>query len=416
MRSLAGDAFTPALPATTSSASSRPPFSTVEDCLDRIHADGPELLSTDSLRQDIQWFAAQQRALEAISARWLAELDRRERQAPTDPLNSCVAWLQDTLHLTNSAAYGQVRAARSLDQLPRTAAAFRRGELSAQHVGVLCQAMDQAARTTLPESEVETALLEAARGMAPRQLLDHWRQLRYQADQAAGLEAEEEARRRRWLTLRQTWSGSFRIEGELDPEGGSILKTAIQALVPPPSRRPPEDDRTPDQRRADAVVELARHRLDAGDLPERGGEKPHLMLVADLATLRLEPGSRLAELDWGPLVTGETARRIGCDASVTPVLVGAAGEILHVGRRSRTVPAGTRRALNLRDRHCQWAGCRMPAERCVAHHHRHWADDGDHRLSNLSLWCDRHHSLLHPENARFRRDSGRQVAVQSRAP
>jgi hypothetical protein len=31
--------------------------------------------------------------------------------------------------------------------------------------------------------------------------------------------------------------------------------------------------------------------LAAGELPERGGEKPHLMLVADLATLRrgLEP-------------------------------------------------------------------------------------------------------------------------------
>jgi hypothetical protein len=106
---------------------------------------------------------------------------------------------------------------------------------------------------------------------------------------------------------------------------------------------------------------MARYRLDAGDLPEQGGEKPHLMVVAELSTLRLEPGSKLAELDWGPLVTGETARRIGCDASVTPVLVGADGEILHVGRRSRTVPAPTRRALNLRDRHCRWAGCRRSA-------------------------------------------------------
>jgi hypothetical protein len=140
------------------------------------------------------------------------------------------------------------------------------------------------------------------------------------------------------------------------------------------------------------------------------------MLVADLATLRLEPGSPLAELDWGPLVTGETARRIGCDASVTPVLVGAAGEILHVGRRSRTVPAATRRALNLRDRHCQWAGCRVPADRCRVHHRHHWADGGDHKLPNLGLYCERHHALLHPENARYQRGACREAAGQSRAP
>src|SRR5262245_10554585 len=114
MRSLADDP----LPSTTGSASSRPPFSTVEDCLDQIHADGPEQLSSDSLRQPILWFVTQQRTLEAISARWLAELDRREQQAPPDPSASCVAWLQDSLHLSNSAAYSQLRSARKLEQLP----------------------------------------------------------------------------------------------------------------------------------------------------------------------------------------------------------------------------------------------------------------------------------------------------------
>src|SRR4030081_782898 len=92
--------------------------------------------------------------------------------------------------------------------------------------------------------------------------------------------------------------------------------------------------------------------------------------LADLATLRLEPGSRMAEMDWGHLVTGETARRIVCDAAVTPVLVGDDGEILHVGRTTRTVPAATRRALNLRDRHCQGeeGTCPVPAEECTPHH------------------------------------------------
>src|SRR2546429_4336851 len=121
------------------------------------------------------------------------------------------------------------------------------------------------------------------------------------------------------------------------------LKKALRGLIERPL---PDDHRDHDQRRADAMVELARRRLDAGDLPERGGEKPHLVVVAELATLRLEPGSRLAELDWGALVSGETARRIGCDAAITPVLVDEGGRILHLGRRTRSVSPRLRRELN----------------------------------------------------------------------
>ena len=171
------------------------------------------------------------------------------------------------------------------------------------------------------------------------------------------------------------------------------MKTALKGLL---GLRSKDDERTPEQRRGDAVAELARRRLDAGDLPERGGERPHLTLIAELSTLRLEPGSPLAELDWGPLVTGETVRRLGCDAAVTPVLVGTGGELLHVGRRSRSIPRPVRRALNLRDRHCQSGGCPVAAEDCTPHHRRHWSEGGPHVLSNLTLYCGVHHRHSQP--------------------
>ena len=260
--------------------------------------------------------------------------------------------------------------------------------------------MEQLHKTRLEGLDVESELVDAGRHMDPRQLQHHFAQLRYQADQEAGLAAEEEERQQSYLHLRERWSGSFVIEGQLDPEGGSALRTVLTSLM---GRRQAGDERPPSERRAAAMGQLARDGLELGDLPERGGEKPHLMVVAELGTLRLEPGSRLAELDWGPLLTGETARRIGCDAAVTPVLVGQEGEILNVGRRTRTVPASTRRALNLRDRRCQWRGCTVPASQCQPHHIRHWADGGSSRTPNLRLYCERHHQLLHPENARFRR-------------
>jgi hypothetical protein len=274
--------------------------------------------------------------------------------------------------------------------------------------------MEQVPKTCLAPSSVELALVEAGRRLDADELHRHWVQMRYQADQGAGLEAEEEQRRRRWLRLTETRWGSFRLEGELDAEGGVTLRTALRRLM---GRRPAGDERTPEQRRADAIAELARRQLDSGELPERGGERPHLLLIADEATMRREPGSRMAQLDWkGPLVTGETARRIACDASVTRVTVGPDGEVLRVGRRSRTIPAPTRRALNLRDRHCQGPGCEMPADLCTPHHRVHRADGGSDELDNLELRCDHCHGLLHPENARFRRGATGPGASQSRAP
>lgn len=379
------------------SAYDGPPFSSVERGIAAIEADGPERLTATAIQEDLRWFASVQRALEAASARWLAELDRRPLPDRADP---CHLWLQDTFHLTPNAAYAQVRTARQLQELPRTAAALRRGELSTQHVSVICRAMDELRKTCLDRSDTESELIGAGTQMDPKQLLRHWQQLRYRSDQEAGVAAEEEQRRRRWLSLTRRWDGGYWLEGELDAEGGETLKTALKSLG---RRRSKDDDRTAVQRRADGLVELARYRLDAGDLPERGGERPHLVVVADLATLRLEPGSRLAQLDWGSLVTGETARRIGCDANITPVLVDGNGELLHVGRRTRTVSPRMRRALNLRDGHCQGRGCGAPPEDCTPHHIRHWADGGPTELPNLELYCPVCHAKRHPENDRFRR-------------
>ena len=409
MRLMAAPNKAPALSYGSTGGYVPPSFASVEEGLAIIDRGGPENLTSDTLREDLKWFTIQQRALEAMSARWLAELDHREQQASKDDSRddffSCSRWLSETLKLTPNAAYAQVRTARMLEQLPWTAAAFRRGEISSQHVAVIRRAMEQVPKTCLDPSDVEPALVFAARQMDTFNLEQHWQQMRYQADQEAALEAEEERRRQRWLSLRQISTGNYRIEGVLDAEGGATLKTAIRGLLGP---RPANDDeRTPAQRRADAMVELARRVLDAGDLPEQGGEKPHLLLTAELSTLRLEPGSRLAQLDWGPLVTGETARCLADDASITPVLVDDRGEILHAGRSSRSVPRQLRKALNLRDRHCVSPGCTTPPELCVPHHRRHWADGGRTNLRNLELRCDIHHGRLHPENHRFR---------QSRAP
>src|SRR5215831_17326939 len=95
----------------------QPPFAPVERGLFLIDARGLEELTTDRLRDDLKWLVRQQRSLEAISARWLAELDGRREPSPGDP-ERCTQWLADTFQLTAGAAYSQLRTVRVLDHLP----------------------------------------------------------------------------------------------------------------------------------------------------------------------------------------------------------------------------------------------------------------------------------------------------------
>ena len=96
-------------------------------------------------------------------------------------------------------------------------------------------------------------------------------------------------------------------------------------------------------------------------------------------------GQSALEEAGGIRVSAETARRLACDAAQVTMRHGPAGEVLSVGRRTRTISPALRRALAARDRHCRFPGCR--ATRCDVHHVRHWAHGGETALSNLVLLC-----------------------------
>ncbi len=102
-------------------------------------------------------------------------------------------------------------------------------------------------------------------------------------------------------------------------------------------------------------------------------------------------------------VSAETARRMACDAATVTMRHGSGGEILDVGRRTRTISPALRRALAARDRQCRFPGCGNL--RCDAHHLQHWADGGRTALDNLVLLCRRHHRAVHEEGFRVTLDA-----------
>ena len=104
-------------------------------------------------------------------------------------------------------------------------------------------------------------------------------------------------------------------------------------------------------------------------------------------------GQAVLEDAGGLRVSAATAQRLACDAGRVVMTHGSGGEVLDVGRKTRTIPPALRRALAARDRRCRFPGC--TARRCDAHHVRHWAHGGATRLDNLIHLCRRHHRAVH---------------------
>jgi hypothetical protein len=107
------------------------------------------------------------------------------------------------------------------------------------------------------------------------------------------------------------------VNGLLDPEAGQVLVAALEPLARPASA---DDPRSGGQRRADALVELARRSLEAGRLPQSGGVRPQLTVTVELASLLGPDGLGGEGGGSGPL-DPETCRRLACDGAVTRVLV-----------------------------------------------------------------------------------------------
>jgi hypothetical protein len=208
-------------------------------------------------------------------------------------------------------------------------------------------------------------------------------------------ERERRAFDRRRLNVTRSGDGSVAVEGRLDPLGAETVMTAIAARSAPAGA---DDERTPEQRRADALVQLAREQLDTGQLPDTGGARPHVTVVVDLDTLQQREGAAPGLLDRLGAVSGATARLLACDAAVTRVLTAGGSQILDVGRATRVVSVAQRRALAVRDKGC--ISCHAPVAWCDAHHVRFWADGGPTDLHNLVLLCPRCHRSVHDRRLR----------------
>jgi hypothetical protein len=357
-------------------------------------------------------FTELQRAVELLEVerlRRLAEIDRR-RLFERDGHLSAASWLATTFKMAWGTAREHLRIARALEEMPQTRQALDAGELSMSAVRVLV-----ATRDSDPSAfrDCEAQLVEAARIHSVQDLqrvAAYWRQA---VEREQALEGDDKIREGRRLHASVSFLGMVRVDGDLDPETGETLLTALRAVLDAESRsRGKDDDRTPAQRRADALGEICRQWLDLGERPSVAGERPHVTVTVDVDAVQGAAGET-SELDHVGPIHPDAARRLACDASVMRVVMAGRSEPLDVGRRTPVVSPAMRRAVIVRDRHCRFPGCDRPHTWCDAHHVVHWANGGPTALPNLVLLCRRHHRMVHQRGGfRLELADGRPVFVR----
>ncbi len=365
------------------------------------------------LEREIRELAAH---IAAATCRWLcliAEFDERRGWA-VDGIVSCAHWLSWRCSIGLGTAREHVRVARALHNLPLVREAFSRGELSYCKVRAL---------TRIATPQTERQLLELARHATGAQLEKVVRG--YRRAQRATLDRATAAHERRYVSWDWDEDGSLRFEGRLSADDGALFLQALEAAEGPAlmgagateiSAETPVRG-TPFQRRADALATLARTALAAGTRERQGGDPVEVVVHVDAHTLISDEITDRSELDRGPALAPETARRLGCDAALTRIIE-KDGTPLTISRRARTIPPALRRALRARDHGCQFPGC-TNSRYLHAHHIHHWARGGPTILSNLIQLCSYHHRLVHEggfrveragrRKIRFRRPDGREI-------
>jgi hypothetical protein len=339
--------------------------------------------------------------LEVERLRRLAEIDRR-RLFEHDGHLSTASWLAGRHKVAWGSAREHVRTARALDEMPRTRRALDAGDLSMSAVRVLVAAREVDSEAF---ARAEAQLVEAARIHSLGDFQRVAALWRMRVERARSMDPEEGLRSRRRLHASVSFLGMVRVDGDLDPESGETLMTALRAILDAESRTRGNDHdrRSPAQRRADALTEICRQWLDRSDRPSVGGERPHVTLTVAVEAFRqhVDASNGPTELDHAGPIESQSVRRLTCDASVMRVVMSGRSEPLDVGRRMKVVPPTMRRAVIVRDRTCRFPGCDRPHTWCDAHHVVHWADGGPTAASNLVLLCRPHHRLIH-RPGRFR--------------
>lgn len=288
-----------------------------------------------------------------------------------------------------------LRRGRFLRERSAVADALAVGDLTPDKADVLARAAIPARRDLFAEAEAQ--LLADAKRLSCDDLArvaTYWGDV---ADDHLGRDRSRGAFEARRLTCARTLDGSLAIDGRLDAVAGAIVEDELERLGQQlfdedwslaraqhgPLATADQLPRTATQRRADALRIMATR--SGAMLP---GAQPRLPLF----NVHLGEGDfvRTCELADGTVVPPGALVPWLPMAEVERIVHDPPSRIIDVGRRTRFFRGALRRAIEVRDRHCTFPGCTVPAERCDVDHIIEYVNGGPTTQANGRLRCPAH--------------------------
>lgn len=203
--------------------------------VDELAAEPIDGLSDGALGDDLVDIRREIDRLEGEFLRRLYRFDRSHGALAEGPV-STISWLRHRCGVSGTMASQRVRMARVLADLPRASQSLSAGRASFTNVALITQLADEVG--TAATNSVESALVTAAQQLDPGRMRYLTAVTRLRLDPDGALDESNRAHDRRWFSCDQLGS-VFIVRGQLDVEGGALLKQAVDTLTHPGRTRGP---------------------------------------------------------------------------------------------------------------------------------------------------------------------------------
>jgi hypothetical protein len=285
--------------------------------------------------------------------------------------------------VSQTTAHVELRRARKLVDMPATATALREGRVSMDHVDLLGRA-DQEHRHELFVRD-EALLVDQCATLRHAQAVravEYWMQL---ADTATGDSTPPPSQRPSRFHASTTFDNNVRLDGLLNRLDGAVVTGELERL----ERELYLADeaagvvRTHSQRLAAALVEMAARSAST----PAGAQRPKPLFSVVMGD---DSFDRLCELANGHVIAPDLLVPYLGVAEMEAILFDGPFTVI-AASPARTFTGRLRRAIEVRDRHCQHpSGCDVPAPDCDVDHIVPVTEHGATSQFNGRLECRPH--------------------------
>ena len=369
---------------------------------------GPEGLDDQTLTETVVELMRFRSLLDAATSGFSARWDARVLWA-NDGSKAPGARLARDVGCRRQTTNRALHTARSTRSMPLVSAAWQAGDISTDHVERLTRAAtpERAADFAAVEEHLVTvaangdwAIFERAVAMFETASDDAHSDPTNPDDLDRRDKKERAHRNARAIQVGNRWE----LLGSLDKVSGQIVADTWERinqelweadLAAARTQLGPDADpadvvhaaqqlRTAAQRNADALVEMATRAATA----PADGQRPRPLITVVVSAGELFGPIR--ETFNGLVLNRLEVAKLLFQADFERIVFSPTGQPVNITSPQRFFTGGWRRAVEIRDRHCQHPTCDVPAEYCHVDHITEHSDGGTTSIDNGRLLCPRH--------------------------